>query len=57
MGCVTLDADHAGELWVKLQKVEELYEVQFPSLKAEVLKQELTQEEYDIVFCLACLAE
>ncbi len=57
MGCVTLDADHAGELWVKLQKVEELYEVQFPSLKAEVLKQELTQEEYDIVFCLTCLAD
>lgn len=57
MGSVTLDADHAGELWVKLQKVEELYEVQFPNLKAEVLKQELTQEEYDIVFCLTCLAE
>lgn len=56
MGCVSLDAEQAGEFFVALEKLEERREVKLTGLKTAVISLELTQEEYDIVTCL-CVAE
>ena len=56
MGCVSLDADQAGEFFVALERLEECRKVKLTGLKTVVISLELTQEEYDIVTCL-CAAE